>query len=188
VQRLDREPGFAGVRYAPAVWLVAIIALNWSFGVPRADLNFRPSGNLASGLAVNRAAFAVSDEIARAVSERREWLKVIIGRPNPRVLRHIDFVPAIEVEMASRASAVHAASRVRILDFIASDGSRTRLVSRAKPKDLYLPASGAGYYSPWGPNIPGLNYLGFNVVGFDPDEMYKRFGSIPLPGRRHQRR
>jgi hypothetical protein len=164
------------VPYAWLVWLFALITINWQFGEPNFDFNYRPSGNLVRTLSVNRRAFTVADQIARNVLERREPIKVVLG-PTPRkiprnILGGIDIVPSIEVAMASRARTVNTVTRWSLV-FTAADGYRTTLIPYINPVSASKSGfSGAGYYSPWAANLRALTARRLQVVSFNPQEMF----------------
>jgi hypothetical protein len=124
--------------YAALVWLIALVVINWPFGEPNIDFNYRPSGNLASTLSANRRAFAVGDEIARTVTERREDYKVILGLPQSEVLGGIDFNPAILVEMASQSKAVRVVDMKWAITtvFTADDDHQTRVFPYLNPVQM----------------------------------------------------
>jgi len=164
------------VPYAGLVWLFALVTINWQFGEPNFDFNYRPSGNLARTLSVNRRAFTVAEQIARKVIERREPIKVVLG-PRPmnipkKILGGIDILPSIEVAMASRARTVNTVTGW-VLVFTAADGYRTTLIPYMNPMRASKNGfSRAGYYSPWAANLRPLTARGLQIVSFDPDEMF----------------
>ena len=169
------------VPHAGLVWLFALVTINWQFGEPNIDFNYRPSGNLARTISVNRRAFTVTEKIARTVVERREPIKVVLGRrltniPKNTILGGMDFLPSIEVAMASRARTVSAVTRW-VLVFTAADGYRTTLVPYIDPVRASRSGfSAAGYYSPWAANLRPLTDRGLQVVSFDPDQMFNQLG------------
>jgi hypothetical protein len=162
---------FKGWRYAPVMWMIALIGVNWTLGEPSLDFNYRPSGKLASTLSLNRRAFAVAEQIADDVVRRREPLKIVIGPYNRKVLGGIDFVPFINIKLASQSESVRAINTGRELIFTASDGYETRFFPYWKIGLRALTFRNAGFYSPWGENVQPLKARGLKVVSFDPDEM-----------------
>jgi hypothetical protein len=165
-------------RYAPVVWLIGLVASNWPFGTPGYDVNYRPSGNLAAGVLVNRRAFAVAHDVARSVAERKEAVKAIIGRPRPDVLGSIDIVQMILVEMGARSTSVRSVDMewTKLAVFTDTDGWTTKLF-------LYLDPVRAtnltrmrrvGYYVVWPYELELARSQGLKVVSFDPNDMYQR--------------
>ena len=107
------------------------------------------------------------------MAQRREPAKVVVGNPLRRVLGGIDFMPSIEVEMASRSQVVHAVESGWNLVFVARDGYRTRLFPYVRPRLDQDLTPGTGYYSPWAPVVRSLTDLGFPIVGFNANQMYE---------------
>jgi hypothetical protein len=167
--------------YAALVWLIALVVINWPFGEPNIDFNYRPSGNLASTLSANRRAFAVGDEIARTVTERREDYKVILGLPQSEVLGGIDFNPAILVEMASQSKAVRVVDMKWAITtvFTADDDHQTRVFPYLNPVQgtQLLRYRRIGFYTPWIMSLRPLTKRGVDVVTFDANEMFEGMGN-----------
>ena len=157
-------------RYAAALWLVALVAVNWFFGEPSHDFNYRPSGNLAATLRVHNQAFAVAHDIALETVARDEAAKVLIGSPRPEVLHNIDLLPFVEVAMANRARAVRAFGNGWPLEFTMRNGkkSQTRPYTRLEIA-LRMPVKGGTYYALYGDDVQQLIDQGKATVTFDPN-------------------
>ncbi len=161
---------------AALVWLVAVVAINWPFGGPGMDFNYRPSGNFGRMLSVHHRAFAVGDDIARTVSAKHEPIKVVVGSPRDEVLDRLDFTPAIEVEMARRSKSVHAEDFNKQLIFMSGDGYQTRLFVYQAPV-IFMEQErfrGASFYLPF--EVPGMRPLdvpGLNILTFDANVMFQ---------------
>ena len=156
-----------------AVWLIALIAINWPFGQPNYDFNYKPSGNLASTLRINRRAFTVAEEISRRVAESPEKAKILVGQPSPDVLGYIDLAPFVEVEMASAASRVRAVRKE--LEFTYVEDRKTILYTNIAISDApeYW-FDGVGFYAVYGDDTSYLDELKLPIVRFSPNEMYER--------------
>ena len=164
------------VRHAPFLWLIALVAINWPFGEAAPDFNYRPTGNLARGLMANRRALAVTEAIAVDAVTRREPLIVIVGPRKWDEFHGIDFVPAIEIALASRSRSVHA---VAFRDggfrqvFTAEDGFRTRVYPYLPAKQVVRLAR-AFFVSPWQHDTRLLEAAGASIKSFNPEEMLGR--------------
>jgi hypothetical protein len=174
---------FGRFRYLPAVWGMALVAINWPFGTPGLDINNFPSGDLIQSVSSNRKAFRVVDDIARQIADVREPVKVIVGRRQREAFGGIDFIPTIQVEMASRSKSSRAVklnvSGGYLQEFTDHDGFTTILYP-------YIPAGpyarfvgrrkNAGYYSFWSVDLAPLEQEGFPVKQFHPVEMLEKLG------------
>lgn len=168
---------FRGVRYAPAIWLVALVAIGWPFGEPRYDTNYFPSGNLARMLYVNRKAFAVVDTIAQTIARSPGKNKVVIGPRRWDLFGGIDFVPAIEVAMSAHAWRVEIVDRAGDGEwqhvFIAEDGSKTWLHPHIEPQ-YAVDIGNAAFFSTTREHDLGVLYwYGLPVEVFDPPTMFE---------------
>lgn len=154
-------------------WLIAVIVLNWPFGEPNFDFNYRPSGNLVQTLRVNRRAFAVANRIAGDVASRYDPAKILVGVPRKEVLGGIDLLPFVEVEMASRAASVHPIRTGWELVFTYSDGRRT-LVVPAVPvsRAVKMTVPNARYYALYEDDVSELEARGVPLVRFMPNLLY----------------
>ena len=90
-------------RFAPGLATLLLVGLNWPFGTPGHDFQYDPSGNLSAGLVKNRRAYEVVHQVARQIADSKRPTRVVLGPPDPEVLGHIDFFPAVMVEMAMRS-------------------------------------------------------------------------------------
>lgn len=168
----------AGPRPAAALgWPVLVVALNWGFGAPGFDVNYRPSGDLARTLDLNRRAFAVADRIADRVAAPGEPMKVVVSRgPRPEVLGNIDLFPSIEVGLAARAAAVRAIGDGAGLLYGWPDGGTTKLFHVA-PTPRLAQLEEATFYAPYGAvDAVPLRRSGIPVVSFEPMEMFEAEG------------
>jgi len=165
-------------RYVAAVWLIAVVGLNWPFGKPDFDFNYEPSGNLAGAVSVNRRAFAVAHDIARTVVERDEIVKAIMGVPEHGVsaLGAIDFTPIILVEMAARSQSARIVGMqwASTVVFRTENRKQTRVFIYMYPERAEnLVRMRAGFYAPWPIDLTPVTRHGIKVMTFDPDEMFK---------------
>jgi hypothetical protein len=168
---------FRGIKYAPLVWLVALITANWPLGTPNLDFNYRPSGNLIATLSTSAKARAVRNEIARRIVAQREPIKVILGPRQRNVLGGVDFVPSVEIAMASQSRHIQpVGSTGWDLRFTSADGHDTLLLPYMAPAQaaISLRSEAAHFYSPWKVDITPLTSQGTDVTSFDPDAMFRK--------------
>jgi hypothetical protein len=164
------------------LWVVAVLGGNALFGAPGFDINYDPSGRLFTALRVNQRAYAVGGEIARAVAERRENVKVVYGELQPEVLGGLDFHPLIEFALACQARSVRCQKQYtpghwqqprNALDLVFTfpDGHVTRLY-RVADLSRYrdFQAENTGFYAPWG---TGGSTMQVPVTSFDPLALYR---------------
>jgi hypothetical protein len=166
-------------RYVAAVWLIAVVGLNWPFGKPDFDFNYEPSGNLAGAVSVNRRAFAVAHDIARTIVEREETAKAILGYPERGVsaLGAIDFMPIILMEMAARSQSAGIVNMTwtGATVFRDEDNRQTRVfvyMFSGRAENL-VRMRRAGFYAPWPMDLTPVTQHGIKVMTFDPDEMFE---------------
>ena len=179
---LAAEPLLPRRRLVPLFWVLAIVALNWPFGRPGPDFNYQPSGNLVSGIAVNRRAYRVVEDIAKSVAGPKESAKMILGHPQEDVLGEIDFVPAILTEMAKSSTAARAANMrwAGAVVFTDRDGKETKVFIYVAPVRAANLAQmrRVGYYSPWNIDLGPLERKGVDVTRFDPNAMFEGHDSV----------
>jgi hypothetical protein len=157
-------------RYAAAVWVVALVAVNWFFGEPSHDFNYRPSGNLAATLRVHNQAFEVAHNIAVETVARDEAAKVLIGSPRRDVLHNIDLLPFVEVAMADRANAVRAFGNGWPLEFAMNNGRKTQTRPYTRLEHaLRMPQKGGTYYALYGDDVQQLVDQEKATMTFDPN-------------------
>jgi hypothetical protein len=157
-------------RLAPVAWLLLVVGINAGFGEPNPNFNYRPSGNLAATLRVNRRAFAVAEGIARDVVRKREASKVLVGKNRKSVLHGIDILPFIEVAMAQKSRHVSAVGNGWPLVFTDAEGVKTTTIPLATVNTARrLRGRDATFYALYGDDVTPLRVEGKRVVSFDPN-------------------
>jgi len=161
------------------LWLLAVLGGNAFFGSPGFDINYDPSGKLFVALQVNQRAYAVGTEVARAVCERRDSVKVIYGEADEAVFGGLDIHPLIEFAMACQSTEVRCRGQYgqegkrHPLDlvFTGEDGHETQMFRVVDFKEqLSFQAVNTGFYAPWG---TGNKEMRVPVMSFDPRQLYR---------------
>lgn len=160
-------------RFAPVLWFVAVIAINWTLGTPSLNFNYKPGGNLYATLKVQHRIHTVRADIADAISAKPERAKIIVGAVDKGVLDGINVLLDTEILMATRSASVSAVGSGQELVFTDADGNMTTFIPYWPAESLEAdPQASSGYYAVWPSDVSSLTARGVDVKTFDVEAMF----------------